>query len=163
MKTLFILRHAKSSWKDYSLSDFERPLNSRGKKASLFMGELMKLRSLIPEVIVSSPAERAKQTANNLKDSGSFNVEVKYDKRIYGASAKTLLYLISEFDDEFDFVMIVGHNPEFEILVRLLSNEKHRLTTANLAVIDLNIKNWNEVSVSCGNLRALLRPKEEMK
>ena len=127
------------------------------------MGELMKLRNLNPEVIVSSSAERAKQTANNLKDSGGFNIEVKYDKRIYGASANTLLNLSSGFDDKFDSVMLIGHNPEFEILVRLLSNEKHRLTTANLAVIDLNIKNWNEVSAGCGNLRTLLRPKEEMK
>ncbi len=163
MKTLFILRHAKSSWDFPELSDFARPLNERGEKAAPFMGELMKVKNLVPDLIVSSPAERAKQTATLVKDAAELDAEIQFNHKIYEASPQSLLYLIAEFEDEFDSVMIVGHNPGFESLVRILSGENPGMPTAALAVIELEIESWSEISANCGKLKEFLIPKEQMK
>lgn len=163
MKTLFILRHAKSSWDFPALSDFERPLNDRGEKAAPFTGDLMKDKNLVPHLIVSSPAERAKQTAMLVKDSAEFDAEIQFNDKIYEASPQSLMYIITEFDNEFDSAMIVGHNPGFESLVRILSGENPRMPTATLAVIELDIENWSEISANCGKLKEFLMPKEHMK
>lgn len=162
MKTLFVLRHAKSSWDSPELSDFERPLNERGEEAAPFMGELMKEKNLAPDLIVSSPAERAKQTATLVKNSAEFDAEIRFNERIYEASPLTLIHIISEFDDKFDSAMIVGHNPGLESLVRILSGERHRMPTAALALIELDIENWSEIAANSGNLREFFIPKEEM-
>jgi len=163
MKTLFILRHAKSSWDNPKLSDFERPLNNRGKKAAPFMGELMAKNDFIPDVILSSPAKRAKQTAKLAKKAGKLDAPIKFDKRIYEASPRALLHIISETSNKFKSSMIVGHNSGVEILIAILCGEHHQFTTANLAVIKLKIDSWNEIAEGCGNLKALLRPREQMK
>lgn len=162
MKTLYVLRHAKSSWKDMSLSDFDRPLNKRGKKAAPFMGELMKKMDLIPEVIISSPAMRAKTTAKLVKESAQIDAEILFNESIYGASSNGLLYIVSSFNDAYNSVMIVGHNPGFEGIVQILAGEYQRMPTAALAVIDLDIESWNEAKQNCGTLREILRPKEQM-
>ncbi len=163
MKTLFVLRHAKSSWEYPELSDFERPLNKRGKKAAPFMGEFMNKKDFIPDLIVSSPAERAKQTAFLIKEAAGFDAEVKFDQRIYEAGSQSLFYVVSEIKDEFKTAMIVGHNPGFENLVGILGGEYQRIPTAALAVIDLNIQGWKDISADNGNLRGVFRPKEQMK
>lgn len=163
MKTLFVLRHAKSSWDYPHLSDFERPLNGRGKKTAPFMGKLMRSRDLVPEVVISSPAERAKQTAKLVKDAGQFEAEILFDQRIYEAGSNNLLYIIGEIADEYDAAMIVGHNPGFEGIVRILAGEYRRMPTAALAVIELDIESWSTIKPDCGSLREILIPKEEMK
>lgn len=163
MKTLFVLRHAKSSWDFPELSDFQRPLNERGEKAAPFMGKLMKKKNLVPDLIVSSPAERAKQTALLVKDSADFDAKIQFNDEIYEAGSQSLIYVVSEFDDEFDSATIVGHNPGFENLVGVLSGESRRMPTAALAVIELDIENWNEISANCGMLKEFFIPKEQMK
>jgi phosphohistidine phosphatase SixA len=96
MKTLFIMRHAKSSWDDPDLSDFERPLNNRGLKTVPFMGEVMTKNDFTPEIIVSSPAMRARQTAELVKNSAAFDAEIRFDERIYEASPLRLLEVVSD-------------------------------------------------------------------
>ena len=86
MKILYFLRHAKSSWGDSSLSDFERPLNERGLKSAPLMGETMRDKEFLPEIIVSSPAQRSRQTAGLVKDSANIGGEIEFDERIYEAS-----------------------------------------------------------------------------
>lgn len=161
MKTLFVLRHAKSSWDFPHLSDFERPLNKRGNKTAPFMGELMARKDFSPDVILSSPAHRAKRTSELVHESAGLDAEILFDEKIYASSTHRLLYIISEIDNAHSSAMIVGHNPGFEGIVRVLSGEYQRMPTAALAVIDLDIKNWNEVKQMCGSLREVLRPKEE--
>lgn len=163
MKTLFILRHAKSSWDDFDLSDFDRPLNKRGLKTAPLMGEKMYENFFQPSMIVSSPAKRAKQTAILVKESAQISRAICYDERIYEASPFRLLQIVSEFDENRDSMMIVGHNPGLEGLVKILTGELQPMPTAALAVIDLNIENWKESSADCGKLRMLLRPKDEFK
>jgi len=163
MKTLFVLRHAKSSWDDFDLSDFDRPLNKRGLKAAPFMGEKMYQNLFQPSIIVCSPAKRAKQTAVLVKESAQMSKQIIYDERVYEASPFQLLQVISELDTRKDSAMIIGHNPGLEGLIKLLSGENLIMPTAALAVIDMEIENWSEIASDCGKLRTLIRPKDEMK
>ena len=162
MKTLYILRHAKSCWADASLSDFERPLNERGIKTAPFMGKLMAEKNFQPDLILSSPAARAKQTAMMVKKAGRMQAEILYDERIYEASPLRLMEIVTEIDNSVESVLLVGHNPGFEGLVKFLTSEFQSMPTAALAVVDLKIEDWESVHPECCNLRALIRPKEEM-
>lgn len=163
MKTLFLMRHAKSSWDNSDLADFDRPLNERGKKAAPFMGEYMSRNGFDPELILSSPAVRARETARLAKEGGDLTAEIEYNERIYEASPQTLLQAASEIEDRFGSAMIVGHNPGTEGFIRLLTGRPETVPTAALIVIDLAISNWSEIRGECGNLRELIRPKDEMK
>ncbi len=160
MKTLFVLRHAKSSWENTDLSDFARPLNERGLKAAPLMGKFIYKNQLQSELILSSPAERAKQTAILVKENAQIGGEIRYDERIYEASPARLLEVISEQSEKLESVMLVGHNPGLEGLLKILTGEAQPMPTAALAVIDLKIGKWSEINSSTGNLRTLIRPKE---
>ncbi|HLM60454.1 MAG TPA: histidine phosphatase family protein [Pyrinomonadaceae bacterium] len=160
MKTLFIMRHAKSSWENAGSSDFDRPLNERGLKAAPMMGKVMKKNKFQLDLILSSPAKRAEQTAGLVREATGIESEINFDERIYEASPARLLEVVAEQNDNVDSILLVGHNPGLEGLVRFLTGETHQLTTANLAVVDLQSNKWNELSSSSGNLRILIRPKD---
>ena len=160
MKTLFILRHAKSSWDNRDLSDFERPLNERGLKAAPLMGRVMKEKQFTPDLILSSPATRARQTAELVKEAAGIESDIRFDERIYEASPARLLEVVAEQNESLDSILLVGHNPGFEGLLRALTGEFQPMSTATLAVIDLQITKWSEINSSPGNLRSLIRPKE---
>ncbi len=162
MKTLLILRHAKSSWDDPSMSDFERPLNARGLRAAPFMGGLMRRRELIPDTILSSPAMRARHTAKLVQQSGAFDAEIKFDHDIYEASPGSLRQAVAEIDDEITTALLVGHNPGIEGFIRYLTGKLEPMPTAALAVIELKISKWNEIDDGCGELKAVIRPRDEM-
>ena len=158
MKTLYILRHAKSSWENAALSDFERPLNERGLAAAPLVGGVMKKNRFLPEVILSSPARRAEQTAALIKQSAGIGGAIRFDERIYEASPARLLEVISE--QKTASLMLVGHNPGLEGLLKFLTGELQPMPTAALAVVDLEIDKWSGINSSEGNLRTLIRPKE---
>lgn len=160
MKTLYLMRHAKSSWENSGLTDFDRPLNERGLSVAPFIGETIRKRDLLPEVIIASPARRAKQTAELVKSAAQIDAELRFDGRIYAAGTSELLDVAMELGDEFASAMLVGHNPGFENMVRVLTGEYETMPTASIAVIDLEIEKWCDIFVECGILRALLRPKE---
>ena len=120
-KTLYIARHAKSSWKDMTLSDFERPLNARGKRDAPFMADLLKEKGIRPELILSSPAKRAKKTAKQYHE--TLGGELHFDEDIYEASLMNLLELVKEALQNVDSVMIVGHNPDLTALNDLFSDK----------------------------------------
>lgn len=162
MKTLFVLRHAKSSWEDAALADFERPLNERGRRTAPFMGELMLGNGFQPSVILSSPAVRAKQTALLVTASARFDAEIQFEDRIYEASPQGLRQVVSEIDDNHASAMIVGHNPGIEGFIRFLTGQLQPMPTAALAVINLEIDNWNAVNNGCGMLQTIYRPKAEI-
>lgn len=163
MKRLFLLRHAKSSWDDPSIADFDRPLNERGIRAAPFMGELMASRGIVPDIILSSPAVRARKTAELVKESSGFAGTLAHDERIYEASLSTLVKVIAQIGDNLDSALIVGHNPGMEGAVSYLTGETHRMPTAALAGIQLRIDRWEATAERSGLLEFLLRPKEEMK
>ena len=162
MKFLFLLRHAKSSWADAGLSDFERPLNERGLNAAPFIGELMARHELSPDVIIASPATRAAETARLVKEAGGLNADIRPDERIYEASPNALQQVISELTDDLDSAMLVGHNPGMEGLIRYLTDRLEPMPTAALAVIKLKIESWGDIRQDCGKIVTVYRPKDEM-
>ena len=163
MKTLYVLRHAKSSWDVPELADFDRPLNERGASTAPFLGGFMAANGFEPDVIVSSPAVRARETSRLVKEAAHFAADIVYDERIYEASARTLQLIASSIDNRFESAMLVGHNPGLEGFIRLLTGKSEAVPTAGLAVIDLDLKSWTEIDSGLGALRRLIRPKEEMK
>lgn len=163
MKRLFILRHAKSSWDDPAQTDFDRPLNARGREAAPFMGEFMAGRQLLPAIIIGSPAVRAMQTAGLVREAAGFDVPLKYDERIYEATPQMLLTVLSEVSDETTSVLLVGHNPGMEGLVYFLSRELHPMPTAALASISLRTGSWVGLAEGSGTLDGLFKPKQLMK
>lgn len=160
MKTLFVMRHAKSDWENPNQSDFERPLNGRGKLAAPKIGELMKINKFAPDLIVSSPAVRAKTTAEKVKTAANFDAEIKFDARIYEAAVSDLLAVLAETPNAIERILIVGHNPGLENLVRNLTGEIRAMPTAALAEIELQINDWSAIRPDCGKLRNLFTPKE---
>ncbi len=163
MKTLYIMRHAKSSWDNPNWSDFERPLNKRGLEAVPVMGEIIYKNKFQPETLLCSPAKRAKQTAILVREVAGIEPEISFDERIYEASPQMLLQLLCEMENDPESAMLVGHNPGIEGLIRFLTGENEQMPTAGLAVIDLNVEKWDEAKADCGSLRNLLRPKERDK
>jgi phosphohistidine phosphatase len=160
MKRLLLLRHAKSSWGDPNLKDFDRPLNDRGMKAAPVMGEFMRARKLDPCLILCSPAKRAKQTVSLVIETGKLKGQLKYDERLYGASAALMLEIVSQTEESIHEVLIVAHNPGMEDLVSRLSGEGHHMPTAALAVIAFNINKWSDVLNQNGQLELFVKPKE---
>ncbi|MBK8465791.1 MAG: histidine phosphatase family protein [Chloracidobacterium sp.] len=160
MKTLFLMRHAKSSWNDASIADFDRPLNDRGERTAPFMGRFMREKGFEPSMIISSPAVRAKCTAQLVKDAAGFLSDLKFDERIYDAHPQALLQVVSEIDNSRETAMLVGHNPGIEGFIRFLTGDLEPMPTAALAVIDLNIDSWNDVADGCGKLKCIFRPRD---
>lgn len=162
MKTLLVQRHAKSSWKDPGLDDHDRPLNKRGKKDGPRMGRLVREEDLIPDLILSSTAVRAKNTAKEVAEISGYSGKVHWDERLYLAAPSDMVSVLKEIEDpSADRVMIVGHNPGQEELVRVLSGSRETFPTAALAQIELPITIWGELELSTkGRLVHLWRPKE---
>ena len=163
MKTLLILRHAKSSWDNDILSDFDRPLNSRGLETAPVMGNVIYKKRLQPSLIISSPAKRAKQTAILIKETAQIKSSIRYEEKIYEASPISLLHIIGEVEDKNEVVLLIGHNPGLEGFIKILTGEIKTMPTAGLAKIELNVDSWNEITSDCGKLEFLIRPKDEMK
>ncbi len=159
MKTLLVLRHAKSNWENTDVSDFDRSLNTRGIETAPKVGLNLKKKKLQIDLILSSPAKRAKQTAILVKETAEINAQIKYEEKIYEASSLRLSQIIAKIDDKHETVLLVGHNPGIEDLVRLLSGEIKAFPTAALAKITLKIKKWSDISKNCGELDFLMTPK----
>lgn len=160
MKTLFIMRHAKSSWDDSALADFDRPLNKRGLEAARLIGETIRQHQFQIDLIISSPAKRAKQTALLVKEAAHINCQIQFEQGIYEASPQRLQQIVSKIGKENESVLLVGHNPGFENFLKFLTGESHSMPTAALAVIGLRIDEWDKAVAGIGQLRMLLRPKE---
>ena len=162
MKTLLILRHAKSSWKNPHLSDHDRPLNPRGKKAAPRMGRLMKDENIIPDLIICSTAQRARDTMNLCIEASGFNGAVVQEPDLYGSTAYDYIEVINRHAEQQDIVMTIGHNPTCEELLYCLTDQRHRMPTAALAAIKLDLSSWQELQTSetKGELKNLWRPKE---
>jgi phosphohistidine phosphatase len=162
MKIVLVLRHAKSSWRDPALDDHERPLNERGRRDAPRVGELVRERGLIPDVVISSDAVRARLTAEAVIEAARFEGEILLDQRLYMASPTDILSLLRTVREKAETVMIVGHNPGLEELVSRLTGEQQDMPTAALAQIVLPIDRWRDIKVSTrGTLLGHWRPKEQ--
>lgn len=160
MKTLLVMRHAKSSWGDPGLADFDRPLNERGLEAAPLMGRYMRGHGLRPDLILCSTAARARQTAALVAGAAGFDAELRHDERIYEATSARLVEVVSQADESADALLVVGHNPGLEELIERLTGESRRMPTAALARVQLDVERWAKLRDGCGRLEWLLKPKE---
>ena len=160
MKTLLILRHAKSSWKDASLADHDRPLNKRGKREAPRMGKLLQEQDLVPDRIISSTAKRARNTAKAIAKACHCEDRVELTPEFYHAGPGSYLAVLQNVSDNEQRVMVVGHNPGMEALVTYLTGRMETMPTAALAHIELPIGRWEELDYEVqGELLDLWRPK----
>lgn len=160
MKTLLLLRHAKSNWDDASLRDFDRPLAERGKRDAPRMGKALAARGPVPDLIVSSPAARAKETIEAFIQAGGFNAPLRFNQNIYDAATAELLRLIRRLPDEYGCILLTGHNPAFEDALARLTGVHERMTTAALACIEFQVDRWEDVEDQHGKFVWLLTPKQ---
>jgi len=161
MKTVLLMRHAKSSWKEPGLADWERPLNSRGRRDAPRMGEWLLDRDLVPQAIISSSARRAQQTAEAVAEALGYDSEITFLDELYGASAEDHVRVLSRLPDEVEVALIIGHNPELEDAVELLTGDAEGMPTAAVAHIRVPVERWVDVSVDVeADLVAVWRPRE---
>jgi phosphohistidine phosphatase len=161
VRTLLLLRHAKSSWDDATLDDHARPLNPRGQRDAPRMGELLAEQKLLPSLLLTSTAARAVATARAITEASGYRGEVRALPGIYGVSAPMLVALLQYEGGDHGCVMLIGHNPSLEELLEGLCGEHHRLPTAALARVDLPIATWGDLALK-GKATAVRvwRPKE---
>ena len=145
MKRLLILRHAKSSWTDSSITDWQRPLNERGLRDAPRAGEWLREHSRVPDLIITSDAVRARTTAELVARSAGYAREIVVEPSLYLATPDTVLALLNDVKEPTASVMIVGHNPGLEDLVAMLSGEHHGLRTTALAHLSMAINRWDEI------------------
>jgi len=164
MKKLTLIRHAKSDWHSAAETDFDRPLNGRGKKAAALMGQRLAERGCSPHLILSSPARRAYETAETIAKLLDYPItEITFDRSIYEASLKTLIKLVRELDDELENAILVGHNPGFSELGEWLSDDAPEwLPTCGLLDLELAISDWAEAAEDCGIVSGYDYPKKKI-
>jgi phosphohistidine phosphatase len=167
MKRLTVLRHAKSSWKDRELDDFDRPLNGRGRKAARRMGREISERGMHFDFVLASPAARVRETIEGVRENHRLNAPMHFEPRIYMARVAELLELISAIPDDAKSALLVGHNTSAERLVAKLSIDddlglrrrvEEKFPTAALARIELPVDSWKDVQPECGRLVELIYP-----
>jgi len=154
MKRLFLCRHAKSSWKDLSLHDIDRPLNKRGKRNAPMMGKRLSGYGTVFDSILSSPARRALKTARKLaKKTGFSRKDISVVDDMYGASPGRLLELIQGIADTCSTAALVGHNPETTTLANMLGRlDIYNVPTCGIVALDFNVASWKDVREGRGSL-----------
>lgn len=145
MKTLLLLRHAKSSWKDAEQDDHDRPLNKRGKHDAPRMGQLLREEGLLPDLLVSSSARRARKTAEHVIHHSGFRGETRITGQLYNAGREQLLAAVRDLPDSAGRVLLIGHNPALEELLEALTGECRALTTAALAHVESDADSWQRL------------------
>jgi phosphohistidine phosphatase len=167
MKTLFLLRHAKSGWDDPVARDFDRPLNLRGQRAAVAMGKHMKSLGLGFDAVIASPAVRVIETLDLIGSGYGGDLAPAWDKRIYLTSAATLLDLVQDLPDAAGTAMMVGHSPGIEELVLWLvpgGALRHQVAvkfpTGALAEIVFEADRWQDVAPGDGELIRFIRPRD---
>jgi phosphohistidine phosphatase len=160
-KTLYLVRHAKSSWKHAGLDDSQRPLNKRGKHDAPLMGRTLKHRGEIPELIISSPAKRAISTAKYFAEEiGYPENKIIVNDELYFADINNYLHLIEETDDSLERIMLFSHNPGITYFVNYLTGSNiENIPTAGIARIDLGIGSWKDIKNTKGELNFFVSPK----
>jgi phosphohistidine phosphatase len=161
VKTLLIMRHAKSAWSQEDIPDQERPLNKRGKHDAPRMGDLLKGEGLLPDLIISSTAKRARSTVELVAEASDYDGEIRWEESLYATGPEAYIAVLRTLPAEVGRVMVVGHNPGLEELVAMLTDEWARLPTSAVAEARLNISDWADLGYEpVGKLAHVWRPKE---
>ena len=162
MKKLFIVRHAKSSWDFPELSDYDRPLNKRGKKNAPEMGRRLATRNIKPDALVTSPAKRAAATARRIAEEISFPLQrIKKEPQLYHGSTNGMIEVIKAIKSDVDILMIFGHNPGLTDLAnQLTGSDIYNIPTSGVVEIDFEISSWKDLELIVGKLVSFDFPKK---
>ncbi|TXI68380.1 MAG: histidine phosphatase family protein [Cyclobacteriaceae bacterium] len=163
MKTLYVIRHAKSSWDEPLLADFDRPLNKRGKHDAPKMGKRLRHLQVVPDLLLSSPAERALTTCLIIAEEvGYAKSKIKTDKKLYHADDAQILNVVQSLDNKFATVWIFGHNPGLTDFVNLLADaDIDNIPTCGVVACSLNISSWDEANSGKGSVTFFDYPKKK--
>jgi phosphohistidine phosphatase len=172
MKTVLILRHAKSDWGNTGQADFDRPLAKRGLEDAPRMGEVLALFKCVPDNILSSPAKRARQTAELVAKACNYHQAIQWEDSFYGGSSLDLIKPLQNLSDSIERVLLIGHNPVLEEFVTILGasafsargNEEDegwtiKLPTAGLVCLSFDIRSWDDLEPGLGVLQWFVIPK----
>ncbi|RLD90615.1 MAG: histidine phosphatase family protein [Bacteroidetes bacterium] len=162
MKQLLIARHAKSSWNDFSMEDHERPILEKGRKKSEKVTAALKQKKILPDLIISSTAKRAKETAAILANGLGYPIDkIRYEKTIYHADTDDIFNELFALDDSIASVMVVGHNPTLTDLVNHFSKTMiDNLPTSAVAAVTFKADKWEKTGSSKFKLKFIMRPCE---
>ena len=161
MKSLLILRHAKSSWKHPELTDHDRPLNKRGKRDAPRMGEILRSEHLMPEAITSSTAARARATAEAVAKASGYKGKIALNHSLYADGPEAYLKVLHELSDHYKRVLVVGHNPGLEELLEMFTGETQIMPTCTLAHVKFSIDSWIELDYKTkGQLAGIWQPRD---
>ena len=154
MKRLYLIRHAKSSWSNLRISDFDRPLNQRGKREAPLMGKRLADKGICPDALISSPAKRARATAEIVARKVDYPVKrISYDDSAYTSDTVDLLQVLRRTDDRAKTAFLVGHNYAITDLAVLLTGEYiKKIPTSGVVAVDLSVESWAEVGVGKGTV-----------
>ena len=169
MTLLAVLRHAKSSWDDPSLKDFDRPLNERGRKAARQVGRELKQRRVRFDHVIASPALRVRETIDGVAKGYGDRWDVHFEPQIYEAGVEGLFRLVRSIPEHFHAPVLIGHNPTLQQLVLKLTRDDEKglrgkvaakYPTAALALIELPVVRWDEVQPESGTIVELILPRD---
>lgn len=169
MKTLYLLRHAKSSWKTEASEDFDRPLSKRGRAAAKAMGAYLARHDIAPAQVLCSSAKRTRETMERVLKAVGAAMPVRFEKGIYMAEETKLLRRLKRLNDSLGSAMLVGHNPGLERLALLLSGEggdalrsqlQEKFPSGSLAVIETAVERWADLEPGCGRITAFVRARD---
>ncbi len=146
MKTLLLMRHAKSSWKQKNVPDIERPLNSRGEKDAPAMGRLLRKKKMVPDIILSSPAVRARLTAEAVGKKSHYEKDILVIDKLYMAEAPEIFSTLNALPEEVEKVLLIGHNPGMEYMLQQLTGKIQSLSTSSIVNISLPIDHWSDLN-----------------
>jgi len=162
MKTLYLIRHAKSDWSDESLSDFDRPLNKRGVKDAPLMGSKLLERGILPNLILSSPALRAKTTAHAIAQALSYPTDsIRYIHALYASDAQTILSIIRDVSASVETLFLFGHNPEITECANFITGgDIDNIPTCGVVAIQLKNDSWESIGRNSADIIEFDFPKK---
>ncbi len=161
MKTLYIMRHAKSDW-SVGESDINRPLNQRGEHAAPLMGKFLYTQNIKFDLMISSPAKRAFKTAKHVANETNYPYEnIKIEDSFYFGGEEAVINFIKKTDKRINNLIIVGHNPTSEEIIQILASENFdkKVPTASIAAMNFNVETWKEIELKKGKLLWFICPK----
>lgn len=160
-KTLMILRHAKSSWKDKNLKDYDRPLKKKGEEAAELLGKIIAHGKFQPDIILSSPAKRTKETAEIVSKFSEYKGPVDFVDAFYMGEPGDYIRSLRHLPDDVNRAMVVGHNPGLEALMQMLEGTVNALSTGAMGILDLELSHWGDLNSSTvGKLVKFWDPEE---
>jgi phosphohistidine phosphatase len=160
MKKLYLIRHAKSDWSDLGKRDFDRGLNKRGKRSIPLMAEALKERGVMPDLILSSAAKRAKRTAKGLAKEMGYQGEIHFDEALYFTEPEEMMEKVRETDDSIEKLFLIGHNPEMtELVNRLTDTYIDNIPTLGIVALSLSIERWEAFEAHTANMDFFIFPK----